>query len=101
MPKVFSHSETISSRVISSTHNPQRFLYSQTQQYTIRLLGIKKTIKSIIIVDLDDDGKIAKLEDQWNGEEPPTNWGLGTLRRLNGKTVHWLVRSPKEFHKAD
>ena len=59
-----------------------------------------QTVKSIVIVDLDDDDKIIRLDDQWNGEEAPTSWGLGTLRKLNGKTISWLVRVPKDLRKT-
>lgn len=55
-------------------------------------------MQSLVVVDLDDDDKIVKLEDKWNGEEQPTRWGALALRRLNAKTVPWLVRvkAPKE-----
>lgn len=58
-------------------------------------------MKSIIIIDLNENGKIIRLEDQWNGEEPPVAWGLRTLRRLNGRTTSWLVRIPKDLRKSD
>lgn len=51
-----------------------------------------------MVVDLDHEDKIIKLEDKWNGEEQPTRWGASMLRRLNAKTLPWLVRvkDPKE-----
>jgi hypothetical protein len=51
-----------------------------------------------VVVDLDDDDKIIKLEDKWNGEEQPTRWGAKSLRRLNARTLPWIVRvrDPKE-----
>jgi hypothetical protein len=48
-------------------------------------------VESIIVVDLDDDEKIVKLLDQWNGNEPPTRYGALLLRRANGKLTPWLV----------
>ncbi|KAH8117428.1 hypothetical protein DFH11DRAFT_1687433 [Phellopilus nigrolimitatus] len=100
-PKVFSKSETVASRVLSSTHHPNRIIYSQTQEYTLRGIGTKRTVKSIVVIELDDDDKIVRLEDQRNGEESPTAWGVGTLRRLNGKFTPWLVRVPKGVRKSD
>lgn len=41
-PKVFSKSETVASRVLASTKNPNRIIYSQTQEYTMRVFGSKK-----------------------------------------------------------
>ncbi|EJD05908.1 uncharacterized protein FOMMEDRAFT_18137 [Fomitiporia mediterranea MF3/22] len=99
LPKIFAKSETRASRVLSSTLHPNRIVYSQTQQYTVRFLGTKHTVKSIIIVNLDEDDKIMRLEDQWNGEEPPTAWGLATLRRLNGRLTPWLIRVPKDLRE--
>jgi len=96
MPKLFAKSVTVASRVLSSTSDPNRLVYSQTQEYTFRLFKFKKTIKSMVVVDLDGEGKIARLQDQWNGQELPRRWGAGALRRLNGKTTPWLVKVPKD-----
>lgn len=101
MPKIISHSVTVASRILASTTNPNRIIYSQTQEYTVRVVGMKKTVKSIIVVDLDDEGKIAKLLDQWHGEEPPTRHGMSYLRRLNGKGVPLFVKVPRELRKSD
>jgi len=101
MPKVFPQSETLSSRVLSSTTSPNRLVYSQTQQYTVRFLRTKKVIQSLVVIDLDDDDKIVKLEDKWNGEDQPTRWGAHALRRLNAKALPWFVqvKAPREkFH---
>jgi len=95
MPKLFSKSETISLRVMSSTLSPNRLVYAQTQEYTYRFLGHKKKVDSIIVVDLDLDEKIVKLLDQWNGNELPTRFGALFLRRANAKLAPWLVRVPK------
>jgi hypothetical protein len=96
MPKWFSKSETISSRVMSSTLTPNRLVYAQTQEYTYRFFGLKKKVESIIVVDLDEEEKIVRLLDQWNGQEPRTRYGALLLRRANGKLTAWLVRVPKE-----
>lgn len=51
-----------------------------------------------MVVDLDDEDKIIKVEDKWNGEEQPTRWGANILRRLNARTLPWFIRvsHPKE-----
>jgi len=99
MPLIFKKSVTLSHRVISSTHNPNLLIYEQVQEYTVKLFGMKRTVKSIILVELDDEDKIILLEDQWNGEEPPHAWGLGMLRRLNSKTISLLVSVPKDLRR--
>ncbi|KAF8162977.1 hypothetical protein B0H34DRAFT_302165 [Crassisporium funariophilum] len=95
MPKLFSHSKQISKRVMSSTHSPSRLIYYQTQEYTSRLLNKKKIIESIIVVELDDNGKITRLIDQWSGKDLPTWFGATFLRTLNAKVLPWLIHVPK------
>lgn len=58
-------------------------------------LSALQTITSFVLIDLDDDFKIARMVDQWNGEQPPTRWGLLWLRKLNAKVTPWFVRIPK------
>jgi hypothetical protein len=95
MPKVFPKSITLSKRVISSTHNPNRIMYQQEQEYTFRGLGTKKVMKSLVIIELDDHDRIVYLHDKWNGQEHPVKWGALGLRRLNAITLPWLVSVPK------
>ncbi|KAL5533067.1 hypothetical protein ACEPAF_4843 [Sanghuangporus sanghuang] len=101
MPKIFAKSESIASRVLASTSQPNKIIYAQTQEYTLRFIGVKRTVKSVIIVDLDEEDKIIRLQDQRNGEEPPIAWGIGTLRRINGRITTWIVRPPKDLRKTD
>jgi len=95
LPKFFSHSEQISKRVMSSTDSPNRLIYFQAQEYTLKFLKRKKIVESIIVVDLDENDKIIRLVDQWNGEELPTRFGASLLRTLNAKLTPWLVHVPK------
>ncbi|KAG5645808.1 hypothetical protein DXG03_005149 [Asterophora parasitica] len=67
----------------------------ESQQYTARLFKHKKTVNSIIIVDLDDDEKIIRLVDQWDGKDLPTRFGAHFLRVLNAKLAPWLISVPK------
>jgi len=95
MPKIFSHSEQISKRVMSSTNAPNRLIYHQVQRYTTSLFKKKKTIESIIVVDMDENEKIIRLVDQWDGQEMPNWFGSSFLRVLNAKVTPWLIRVPK------
>ncbi|KAK0483440.1 hypothetical protein IW261DRAFT_1561265 [Armillaria novae-zelandiae] len=94
LPKLFSKSETLSTRIMSSTSSPNRLVFAQKQEYTPRLFGRKKVIDSIIVVDLDREEKIVRLVDQWDGKVP-TWFGSHTLRRANAKVAPWLVHVPK------
>ena len=96
MPKLFSASHTIRSRVMSSTHNPNRLVLSQSQEYTSRLFGRKKTVDSIITLDLDQENKIMKMVDQWNGAPLPASFGSGFLRKANAKLLPWIIGTPKQ-----
>jgi len=95
MPKWYSRSESESIRVLSSTKSPNRLVYAQTQNYTMRLFGRKKMVKSVIVVDLDDEEKIIRLIDQWEGKELPTKFGASFLRMVYAKLVPWFVHVPK------
>ena len=95
MPKLFPKSVTLSHRVVSSTHNPNRIMYQQEQEYTVRGLGTKKVMKSLVVIELDDHDMIVHLHDKWNGNDHPTRWGILGLRRLNAMTLPWLVSVPK------
>ncbi|KAF8841183.1 hypothetical protein BDN67DRAFT_967525 [Paxillus ammoniavirescens] len=96
MPKIFSKSETISSRVMLSTESPNRFVFSQVQEYTLRFIGKKQRIESVIVVDLDESDKITRMVEKWNGDELPTHYGAYFLRRVNAQVTPWLVKVPKE-----
>ncbi|KAH7889779.1 hypothetical protein F5I97DRAFT_1924298 [Phlebopus sp. FC_14] len=96
MPKLFSKSETISSRVLTSTRVPNRIICSQTQEYTLRLIGRKQRIESMITLDLDETDRIIQMEDKWYGKELPTRYGALLARRLHGQVAPWVTKVPKE-----
>ena len=59
---------------------------------------VGQVVESILVIDFDDDGKIARMVDQRRGLDPPTKWGAQQLRRLNGRVtpwVPWLGSHPK------
>jgi len=95
LPKICSKSETTAYRVMSSTHSPNRLVFSQTQDYTLRFFNRKKSIKSIVVVDLDENDKIIRLADQWDGKDLPTWFGATLLRTMNAKVTPWFVKVPK------
>ncbi|CAE7206876.1 unnamed protein product [Rhizoctonia solani] len=95
LPKIAAQSTTLQYRVLSSTHSPHKIVFDQTQQYTLRYIKRKKTIHSLVVLELDQDEKIIKMEDKWNGEDLPRKWGAVWFRRLNGKTIPFFVRVPR------
>ncbi|KAF5386818.1 hypothetical protein D9615_001812 [Tricholomella constricta] len=95
LPKLFAESKTISTRVMSSTHTPNRLVYTQSQLYTTHFLKHQKMINSIIVVDMDDDEKIIRMVDQWDGKDLPSWFGAHFLRVLNAKITPWLISTPK------
>lgn len=98
MPKFLSKAEITSSRVMSSTRHPNRLVFAQTIAYTYRYIGSTKSVSSIVVVDLDDEDRIIRLVDQWDGQAPPTHYGAELLRRGHGKLGPWLFHVPK-IHK--
>ncbi|KAG9121114.1 hypothetical protein FRC07_003064 [Ceratobasidium sp. 392] len=95
LPKLFPTSHTQAYKVISSTTNPNQIVYEQKQEYTVRFIGTKKVMESTVVIDLDENDKIVKLEDKWNGQDQPVRFGALWLRRLNAMTLPWLVKTPK------
>ena len=97
MPKAFPVSRTLSYKVVSSTSDPEprRIVYEQQQEYTIRFIGTKKVMNSTVVIDLDENDQITKLEDKWGGKDQPTRFGALWLRRLNAYTLPWFVKVPK------
>ncbi|KAI6038995.1 hypothetical protein EDC04DRAFT_1815242 [Pisolithus marmoratus] len=65
MPKLLSRADILSSRIMLSIQSPNRLIYSKSQEYTLRFLGKKKRVDSIVVVDLDEHDKIIRVEDKW------------------------------------
>ncbi|TFK55270.1 hypothetical protein OE88DRAFT_1027467 [Heliocybe sulcata] len=97
LARLASKSENLAFRVISSTVNPNRIVFSQRQQYNLRIFG-KKVIASMVVVDLDDKDKIIRLADKWNGEEASNAWVARSFRRLDAKMAKWTVKIPSAEH---
>ncbi|KAI0049986.1 hypothetical protein FA95DRAFT_1488021 [Auriscalpium vulgare] len=98
-PRVVSKSTIVSRRIMSSTEAPNRLIYWQRHEYVSRFTGMKKSVESIITVDLDEDETIIRLVQQTEGKDVPTRWGAQHFRRLHGRIVPWLPwisSSPKE-----
>jgi hypothetical protein len=59
------------------------------------LTFMEKVMESIVTIDLDENEKITRLVDQWDGKEPPTRYGAYWARRANARLLPWLVHVPK------
>jgi hypothetical protein len=44
---------------------------------------------------MDENEKIIRLVDQWNGQDMPKWFGASFARVLNAKVTPWLIRIPK------
>jgi len=90
LPRMYTKLAVTGRRVLSSTEHPNRLILWQKHEYTIRVAGSKKVVESILVIDFDEEGKIARMVDQRRGLDPPTRWGALQLRRLNGRVTPWL-----------
>jgi len=98
LPRMYTKLAVTGRRVLTSTEHPNRLIMWQKHEYTIRVAGSKKVVESILVIDFDEEGKIARMIDQRRGLDPPTRWGAQQLRRLNGRVtpwVPWLGSHPK------
>jgi len=95
LTKMVLNSRTLSHRVLASTSSPSRIVYSQTQEYTLRVTKTKKVIQSMVVIHLDNNNRITMLEDKWKGDDQPSGWASKLFRRLNAKTMPIFVHIPK------
>ncbi|KAF2003610.1 hypothetical protein P154DRAFT_486218 [Amniculicola lignicola CBS 123094] len=63
-------------------------------KYTVKGTGKEQTISSKILIFLDGEGKIEKLEDKWDGKLPEGSIA-NAFRHLNAVTVPKIVSVPK------
>ncbi|KAF1977589.1 hypothetical protein BU23DRAFT_452670 [Bimuria novae-zelandiae CBS 107.79] len=63
-------------------------------RYVIKGIGKEQVVSSLVAVHLDEQGKISKVEDKWNGKLPEGSIAQA-FRRLNAITVPKLVSVPK------
>jgi len=70
---------------------------SRRRKYVIApsTLHAQLTIESIIIMDMDENEKIIRLVDQWDGHKLPNWFGASFLQNLNAKVTPWLICVPK------
>jgi hypothetical protein len=81
-------------------------------KYVIKGIGKEQTIQSLVSIHLDDQGKISKVEDKWDGELPTGTIAsvsfarsrifipfadhiIQAFRHLNAATVPKIVSVPK------
>jgi hypothetical protein len=81
-------------------------------KYVIKGINKEQTIQSLVSIQLDDQGKISKVEDKWNGELPTgmianvsvapicslnryVDRNMQAFRHLNAVTVPKIVSVPK------
>jgi len=97
LAKFMSKSVTLSHRVLASTTTPSRIVYSQVQEYTFKFMKQKKTVRSMVVIHLDAEDKIVKLEDKWKGIDQPHKYGALFFRKLNAKTLPLIIKYPKQI----
>lgn len=50
-------------------------------RYVIKGIGKEQTIQSLVAIHLDDQGKISKVEDKWDGKLPEGSISEVSLHR--------------------
>lgn len=117
-PKFVSASERVSTRILCATYSPNSLIYSQKQYYTLRLFSIHRVsvrllyfckllshytlfcafqcIESMVLVELDEDFKIIRLVDQWDGNPSSTSWASTFMKKANARITPLFIRLPKD-----
>lgn len=90
-PKAFPQSRTLSLHLHHpSASNPSELVWEQVQEYTIRAIGTKKVVHSLVVVQLDENDMVVKFEDRWDAKELPTRYG-SSVSHLSGRL--WSISS--------
>ncbi|GAB7350320.1 hypothetical protein MBLNU459_g0954t1 [Dothideomycetes sp. NU459] len=87
----FSEIERLSHEVTSSG-NP--ISMTMKTRYVVKGIGKEQTIASVINIYTNEQGKISKVEDKWDGKLPESSIA-NAFRRLNAVTVPNLISVPK------
>lgn len=77
---------------VKDAGNP--ILVDLRSRYVIKGINKEQTIQSVVAIHLDDQGKIAKVEDKWNGKLPDGAIS-NAFRHLNAVTVPKMISVPK------
>ncbi|KAJ4371255.1 hypothetical protein N0V83_004472 [Neocucurbitaria cava] len=63
-------------------------------RYVVKGIGKEQTIQSVVAIHLDEQGKISKVEDRWDGKLPDGAIS-NAFRHLNAVTVPKMINVPK------
>lgn len=91
LQQAFSEIERIN-HMVKSAGNPIEL--DLRTRYVIKGIGKEQTIQSLVAIHLDDEGKIKKVEDKWDGKLPEGSISEA-FRHLNAVTVPKIVSVPK------
>jgi len=91
LQSAFSEIERLNHQV-KDAGNP--ILMDLRTRYVIKGLGKEQLIQSEVAIHLDAEGKIAKVEDKWDGKLPDSSIA-NAFRHLNAVTVPKFVGVPK------
>ncbi|KAF1957074.1 hypothetical protein CC80DRAFT_547787 [Byssothecium circinans] len=77
---------------VTNAGNP--ILMDLKTRYVIKGINKEQTIQSVVAIHLDEQGKIAKVEDKWDGKLPDSSI-MNAFRHLNAATVPKIIHVPK------
>ena len=85
-------SRTLATQIISST--PTELIFKMKQEYTPWVVHFSKPVNSLIILTLDEQGKVKYHKDMWNDKDY-SHEGLGkVMKTLNGDYLTKITRPP-------
>ncbi|KAF2243833.1 hypothetical protein BU26DRAFT_543299 [Trematosphaeria pertusa] len=63
-------------------------------RYVVKGIGKEQTIQSLVAIHLDEQGRISKVEDKWDGKLPDSSIA-NAFRHLNAVSVPKMINVPK------
>ena len=92
IPKVMASSRTLATQIVSST--PTELTFKMKHEYTPRVVHISKQVNSLVILTLDDQGKVKYHKEMWNDKDY-SHEGLGkVMKTLNGDYLTKITQPP-------
>ncbi|KAF2643538.1 hypothetical protein P280DRAFT_394198 [Massarina eburnea CBS 473.64] len=77
---------------VTDAGNP--ILMDLKTRYVIKGINKEQTIQSVVAIHLDEQGKVRKVEDKWDGKLPDSSIA-NAFRHLNAVTVPKVIKVPK------
>ena len=86
---------TLGTQIISST--PSELIFKMKREYTPRVVHFSKTVNSLVILTLDEQGKVKYHKEMWNEKDYSHEVRGKIMKTLNGDHLTKITRPPGDL----